>query len=375
MLESCPWSCQFCGYRQGEAHVLHEYATFSKSKESGKMGIVQVTEDASNFGITKDQINKVIHDALEYMAKDASFYETCFNKNELCALWAADGQCHKNTAFMKEKCAPVCQLCPKLEIDGRCPLDPNARRAWRPNDQNHYFNALTTGHDATKLDIRVLSSPMSSNRGPWIITTDNVFLEDEIQRLIHIGEIECYKPSFEVPRVGNNKDGNEKMPDEEVVTMSTDDGALSCQYDCGHISSAERLVRRLSAILDIDDLNAEPLQLVRYETGRSFHQPRHDYISSELRRQQGPRILTVFIHLNDLDSGSGGETLFPTLRQTVKPKKGRVLVWVNVHNEDPEMADLRTRYQLQAVSNGTLYGAYVRFHLRDFKTPLRNGCR
>ncbi len=45
----------------------------------------------------------------------------CTNREELCAFWAAIGECEANKAYMKVKCAPSCQSCHMIDFDSRCP--------------------------------------------------------------------------------------------------------------------------------------------------------------------------------------------------------------------------------------------------------------
>lgn len=62
----------------------------------------------------------------------------------------------------------------------------------------------------------------------------------------------------------------------------------------------------------------------------------HDYIPHQRNRQCGPRILTLFIYLNDVPAG--GETFFPLSPKggdrnvTVKPKRGMALLFPNVRD-------------------------------------------
>ena len=47
----------------------------------------------------------------------------------------------------------------------------------------------------------------------------------------------------------------------------------------------------------------------------------------------GPRMLTFFLYLSDVEEG--GETNFPFLGVSVKPKKGRALLWPSMMDADP----------------------------------------
>jgi prolyl 4-hydroxylase len=119
---------------------------------------------------------------------------------------------------------------------------------------------------------------------------------------------------------------------------------------------------------------------------------------SEWDRPQGPRVLTVFMYLNDVEEGGG--THFGRLGLTVMPKRGKVLIWPSVLDDDPEEWDERThhealevtkvrvtetlcRYHLIArhltialthVLQGIKYGTNAWIHLRDIKTQMDNGC-
>ena len=100
---------------------------------------------------------------------------------------------------MKKHCAPLCKSCEYLSVEGRCPIDPNAPTAWQPGDLNKLFETLTQEPYLSEYDVQTLSSPASD--GPWIITMENMVLEDEAERLIELGAVEGYERSFEVGEV------------------------------------------------------------------------------------------------------------------------------------------------------------------------------
>lgn len=64
----------------------------------------------------------------------------------------------------------------------------------------------------------------------------------------------------------------------------------------------------------------------------------------------GPRILTIFLYLNNVEEG--GETRFPLLGVLVKPKMGNALIWPNVKDEDPDKKDPRTDHEAMPVIKG-----------------------
>ena len=58
----------------------------------------------------------------------------------------------------------------------------------------------------------------------------------------------------------------------------------------------------------------------------------------------GPRILTFFLYLSDVEEG--GETAFPMLGISVKPKKGKALLWPSVIDSDLLQYEARTLHEV-----------------------------
>ena len=81
--------------------------------------------------------------------------------------------------------------------------------------------------------------------------------------------------------------------------------------------------------------NAERFQIIHYdktqEYRRHYDSWAHDYSEKSLRcvKYGGFRLLTALCYLNDVEEGGG--TNFPKLNITVKPKKGRILVFQNTY--------------------------------------------
>ena len=98
----------------------------------------------------------------------------------------------------------------------------------------------------------------------------------------------------------------------------------------------------------------------------------HDYISTDKDRNPGPRILTAYMYLNDVEKGGG--TNFPELNVTVMPRRGRLLLWPSVLNDHPDEEDSITMHQALPVEAGEKYGANGWLHLRDFVGSLDSGC-
>jgi len=111
-------------------------------------------------------------------------------------------------------------------------------------------------------------------------------------------------------------------------------------------------------------------QVLKYQVGQ-YYVSHNDYIPGHVGMPCGSRILTLFLYLNDVPGGGG--TRFTNLGITVKPKKGRALLWPSVLDDDIEARDDRTDHEATAVTEGVKYGANVWIHLYDFKSPNANG--
>jgi prolyl 4-hydroxylase len=77
----------------------------------------------------------------------------------------------------------------------------------------------------------------------------------------------------------------------------------------------------------------EQLQVVNYPVG-GFFSPHYDACEgdesycSRMNGDDGPRLLTVLFYLND--NFEGGETIFPRINKSVKPEKGKAVIFRNV---------------------------------------------
>lgn len=54
------------------------------------------------------------------------------------------------------------------------------------------------------------------------------------------------------------------------------------------------------------------------------------------------------------------------LSQKVMPKRGRVVIWPNVYDEDPSKEDERTSHAATPVEKGVKYASNLWLHEREF---------
>jgi len=74
------------------------------------------------------------------------------------------------------------------------------------------------------------------------------------------------------------------------------------------------------------------------------------------------------------DVEEGGETAFPSLGISVKPKKNKALLWPSTLDANPERQDPRTRHEARPVIKGKKYAANSWIHLYNFQKSNLWGC-
>lgn len=131
------------------------------------------------------------------------------------------------------------------------------------------------------------------------------------------------------------------------------------------------VAQRIVNVTKIPIPNSEHLQILRYRSDQ-FYESHHDFIDHHVERPCGPRILTFFLYLSDVQSGGG--TLFNELDITIMPKVGRALLWPSVLSENLNKKDFRTDHEALPVVEGTKFAANAWLHLRDFRGWVDRGC-
>jgi len=141
------------------------------------------------------------------------------------------------------------------------------------------------------------------------------------------------------------------------------------------VQAIEKRVSTLLGGIPMD--NAEPMQVLRYETGQ-YYRVHHDQ-NSPRSSAWGPRMFTVFMYIGDHNSYTGGETHFPRLgvaipakggggsltgavhprlNITIPAKKGAACVWTSVLDSDPYQRDDRTDHESLPVTSGVKFGVH-----------------
>jgi len=366
MLKICRRSCTRCPDQAEElAKILEEEKkkkrvwTVDELEVAADMGKKQVLEN-KGFGAPAEEVSARIISAREHINNlSEKLIEICKNEHEECTVWAVGGECEKNYKYMVSSCAPACMQCEMLLLENRCPIDPTQKPAWQPGSLNAMFERLISEPIASKYPVTILS------KDPWVVTLDDVISEEEALQMIELGGLRGYERSEDVG--AKKADGTYGA----VVSTGRTSSNAWCTKECYEHPSAKNVMKRLGELTMIDENNSEFLQLLRYEPDQ-FYEDHHDYIRHNIENQQGVRILTSYLYLNDVEAGGG--TRFTGLNITVMPKRGRALFWPSVLNDSPHDKDRRTNHQALPVEAGIKFGANGWYHQFDFKTPYEKGC-
>lgn len=118
--------------------------------------------------------------------------------------------------------------------------------------------------------------------------------------------------------------GTSKSTYQETRTSSTSNLDLNNP-------TIKRVHKRIAKYLDLDITRGEALQGQLYEPGQYF-KPHTDYFEGDTYINHclgsGNRIHTLMIYLNSPEEG--GETNFPNLEISYKPKRGKAISWPNM---------------------------------------------
>lgn len=176
-----------------------------------------------------------------------------------------------------------------------------------------------------------------------------------------------YDPSISV--VKRNEGGTLNVTTGE--TFRTSKTAWCHSPSCYKDEAMKAVQDRIASLTGTPVTNAQYMQLIKYEVGE-YYRYHHDFDDLTLEKPPGPRILTVFIYLNDVPAGGG--TRFDLLNITVTPLKGRAVIWPSVAHDDYYKKDPFTYHQGMPVEERQKYALNQQFHMRDYRKPHSRDC-
>jgi len=281
--------------------------------------------------------------------------------NDRCARMAMVSGCHSSPGWMSVMCAATCNSCELLNPEVRC--DPNRigydlEKGYGPGDLGKMFMGLEEKYP--QYNITYLSQPP---QGPWVAQFDNFLSDIEIEELIASAGL--LQRSTDQGGVG--ADGIQ----EQVISSSRTSENAWCMGECERNPVVMGVQNRIAEIVGVPSGNFESFQLLRYKLGQRYD-THHDMSPQDNQFLAGPRVLTFFLYLSEVEEGGG--THFPKLNITMMPKKGSAILWPSVLDENPTVQDRRTLHAALPVIKGTKYAANSWIHLYNYKIPNTWGC-
>mmetsp|Transcript_24267 Transcript_24267/g.76914 ORF Transcript_24267/g.76914 Transcript_24267/m.76914 type:complete len:317 (-) Transcript_24267:199-1149(-) len=288
---------------------------------------------------------------------------------EECAQWAGSGECESNSAFMLTSCARSCAKVANAQdaYRARCPRPEGSQPALVPGAMNSTFE-------------RVLRE--FAHLGPELVSTDppvllfHSFLSaEEADAFIAHG-----KGKYTESRgVGVDSEGRMTDVKTEIRTSSH----TWCQEaECLDDPLVQRVTARVSDVTRTPEANGEFAQLVYYNScpepshpSCAFYRRHSDFIAGDVHRNQGVRIYTVFMYLNDVEEGGGTRfTDLPSGQITTEARRGKAIFWPSVLADAPYTVDPRTHHEALPVWSGEKFGANFWIHQYDFRSAHASGC-
>lgn len=225
-----------------------------------------------------------------------------------------------------------------------------------PGDMGRIFGEMLEKY-GDKYGAQIMSTD------PWVIVFDNFITSSEADGIVRT--VKKWERSTDVGSA--NKYGEVGR----VVSQSRTSANAWCDKACEADPDVIRVTTKIEEITRVPQDNCESFQILQYEPGQ-FYRVHHDNGADDFLLPSGPRILTFFLYLSDVEEG--GETNFPILNISVRPKRGRAVLWPSVLDENPHATDRRTFHEAKPVIKGIKYAANAWIHLYNFKVPNLWGC-
>jgi prolyl 4-hydroxylase len=198
---------------------------------------------------------------------------------------------------------------------------------------------------------------------PFVVTIDDFLSEVEADAIINA--VNKWERSTDTGSANSYGEVG------RVISKSRTSSNAWCTRDCENNPYVQAVTQRIEDFTRVPHHNYESFQVLQYLPSQ-FYRTHHDNGASERIQPAGPRILTFFLYLSDVEEG--GETRFPSLNISVTPKRGRALLWPSTLTDRPDTTDMRTMHEARPVIKGVKYAANAWIHLYNFKVPNLWGC-
>jgi hypothetical protein len=282
-----------------------------------------------------------------------------------CKAAARRGDCEAGPGWMIMFCPNACGLCDlKADPSKRCNrerLNISDTPVYAPGEMNKVFEKLATAPEYQKYKPEIL------HKDPYVIKFHNFVSDAEIDAL--------YKQTDgQFERSTDQGKFDEFGQQEKVVSTGRTSQNAWCMDTCERDETVQQLYSKISEATEIPYANFEAFQVLDYGPGQEYktHHDQGQEEASDPSNIAGPRVLTFFLYLSDVEEG--GETNFPDLGIKVKPEKGSAILWPSVTDGDLTKVEPLTMHAAMPVKKGRKFAANSWLHLYDYRTPNLWGC-
>jgi len=189
---------------------------------------------------------------------------------------------------------------------------------------------------------------------PEVTLFENFVSQEEVDHLIQLCEGRWERSKVSKGKATdlhgmNQGEANHPLGEEGYGDTRT---SSSVHLEWNETIVTERIAARVAAVTGTCLAQVEPLVMLRYEPGQFF----------KLHHDGSMRPSTVFVYLNGLEPGGGGETRFPHLGFQVRPAALTALMWPN--RLPSGEGDMRVKHEAKPVTNGIKYAmnCFVNIH-------------
>jgi len=182
------------------------------------------------------------------------------------------------------------------------------------------------------LNEQALKEPTIFNHnGNKIITEDreiNIIAKIEEPLIVVLGNVLSSEECDELIRLSNDRLERSKIGSIREIDDLRSSSSMFFQE--GENEDVARIEKRVSQIMNIPVEHGEGLQILNYQIGQEY-KAHFDFFKSTSQAATNPRISTLVMYLNDVESG--GETYFPKLGLSVSPQKGMAVYFEYFYND------------------------------------------
>lgn len=331
----------------------------SKSSAVKEKSSAKATKSNGNIidKVAKQEATAPRQSNAEGIPIDGKLDSDCVDRYAECKMWKRQGGCKEAPGFFSVNCPKTCKYCHFRDPKVRCDynhLNITENPIYAAGDLSRMFTDLTSRFP----DITIHS------KDPWIVTFDNFLSEDELDAMV--SNIRKWERSTDIGV--ENEFGERGRKLSEIRTSSNS----WCEQECENDIHIKQVYKKIENVTFIPRSHYENLQILRYEVGQSYS-VHHDMTIEDRSLPGGPRILTFFFYISDVEEG--GETYFPALGISIKPKRGRALLWPSVLDSGLLYTrDERTIHEAKPVIKGLKFAANAWIHSRDYVKADLWGC-